>query len=468
MLIQFGPWRPDTAGFEEPGQANDGVSVQLTDAVGMVPAEGAWEAQPTLQFASKSLSSTCYGAFSCTDAVGRVNWFAGTTDNLSRLTSGTTSWAVVGAGTYALTTDDHWSFAQYGNQVFASAVTNDMQFMTLSAGATFADVGGAPPRFRYIAVVKNFLVGASTATDPQRVQWCGIDNPQTWTIDATTFADFQDLLGPGGWNRGIVTGLPGADAAIIQERAVWRMSYVGPPLVWAFDPVEAAHGAVTGGSIVVGGGRVFYRSDDGFFMFDGSTSTPIGHAKVDRWWAEDADATYYESVTAMADPERPLVFWSYRSTNGSYPDHVIVYNWQSGEWSRLEQSAQVLWEARDFTTGAIQPAAFTVEARAAVFTGNNYAASLVTAEYQLSEGRRTFVKEVWPLVEGDLPTTTLEHRKSAVGALTTTSAKSVVSLGFAPFRVEDRYFRLRHDWPKGASWSKIRGAKVIGTVAGRF
>src|SRR4029077_2402588 len=108
----------------------------------------------------------------------------------------------------------------------------------------------------------------------QRVRWSAINNANSWTADPTTLAGYQDLLGEGGWIQKIVGGEQGG--YVIQEHAIWRMTFVGSPLIFQFDKVKTGIGAYAPQSVVSFQGMIFFLANDGFYMFDGSNIIPIG------------------------------------------------------------------------------------------------------------------------------------------------------------------------------------------------
>lgn len=465
-LYTFGPWRPD---LTDVAQLDDTGSLRLTEATNVVPGMGCFHPQASPSIVTHALGATCQGAFACKDSAGDVNWFAGTASNIKRIYTNTATWTTVGVG-YGLQPEDRWEFVQWGNQLFATAVTDPLQFISLTVGASFAAVGGAPPRFRHIGVVKNFMVGCGTATDPQRVQWCGLNNPQTWTVDTTTMADFQDLLGSGGWNQGIVVGLAGADAVIMQEHSVWRMMYVGLPLIFQFDQVESARGAIAAGSIVQSAGYAFYYSDDGFYQFDGTTSKPIGTGKVDAFFSANVNTSQFDHMSAVSDVDRSLVMWSYQSTAGVNPNRILVYNWQVDEWTLIEQNCDLLWRSlRRHSTplGTPDLAIFDTSDKAATLTAAALSPRIITAEYQFNPNGRTLVTQLYPLIESGSPRTYVSHRSNVTRALTTEPSVAMNAQGFAPLRVDDRLLRFQQDMVAGTVWDKWRGFKLIHYATGQ-
>lgn len=393
---------------------------------------------------------------------------------------------------------DRWNFVQYGNTVYATNFADPIQFYILGAGQSFQDAVGSPPRARYLASVKNFLVAVNTNDPvdgfrPQRVQWSGIDAPDLWTPNATTQSDFQDLLGDGGWNQGIVPGLAGADAVVFQERAVFRMTYVGTPFVFQFDQVEGVRGTPAPGSICQVGGFVFYLGEDGFYEFDGATSRPIGQGKVNRTFLADLNPLGNYRIWSAADINKKLVFWSYPSGTADGCDKIIVFNWTTEEWGLLSVSTQVLFrtlsigytledldkfgpldtlpsslDSRQWVGGVLQLSAFDERNQMAHFSGPSMQAILTTKEVRLAELRRGQITQVWPLVDlsaATAPATvSTGHRTRPGDAVTYTPAGAMNSVGFCPQRVNDNFLRFKVTLPQG--WSRGQGVDVRATTVG--
>ena len=454
-IVQFGPWRPDL-----PPLGNDG----LLTATGVVPDVGSYEPYPQPVTVTESISGTCIGAFACLDSAGQARWFAGEADKLWHLNSTSVSisvWTdVSGGGGYATTSEEFWSFAQFGDLVFAANFNDDLQVFSMTSAAVFSTVGGQAPRARYLGVVKGFLVAVNVfdadGARPQRVRWSGLEQPTSFTVAAVTQSDFQDLLGPGGWNQGIVAGL--------------ITDLVGPPLVFSFDPVEGVRGSPAPRSIVQSGGFAFYYGEDGFYQFDGVTSTPIGNSKVDDFFAADVDAGKYDRITAVADVQRKLVFWHYVSgvSPTGQPDHILAYNWETAEWSLLVADGERIWRTRRLTApvGNTEVGLFSVAHRAQTFTGGAMAATLVTGERQPSPQHRTFITQAWPLLEGGTPIVAIGRRDTQDATVSFETGTQINALGFCPQRVDARYVRYELSLSASASWSRVQGLRIIGVERG--
>jgi hypothetical protein len=74
---------------------------------------------------------------------------------------------------------------------------------------------------------------------------------------------------------------------IFQESRITRMDYRGGNVVFSFRRIEDNRGAVQGKNVIQVGNLVYFLSEDGFYVTDGSSSKPIGANKVDRFFYND-------------------------------------------------------------------------------------------------------------------------------------------------------------------------------------
>lgn len=472
-------------------------------AVWTVPvAAPATHRQPVVFGSQTRVKLTGNGIF---DGIEQITTFGGVTITVPQdtVSGGHVRFGLSGILTtplaYHVDSIGRWSFVQYGETVYAADYVDPIQFYVLGAAQRFGDAPGDPPKCRYLASVKNFLVAVGTddpidGPRPQRVRWSGIDAPESWTPSATTQADFQDLLGDGGWNQGIVPGLAGADAVVFQERAVWRMTYVGTPFVFQFDQVEGVRGTPAPGSICQVGGFVYYYGEDGFYEFDGATSRPIGQGKINRTFFSDLNNLGHHRIWSAADINKKLVFWSYPSGTSDGCNKIIVFNWTTEEWGLLSVSTEVLLrtlsigytledlnkispsidllpvslDSRQWVGGVMQLSAFDERHQLAHFSGPAMSAELITKEIRLSEMRRGQVTQVWPLVDlsgSQTPATVSIGHRTRPGDNTTYSvAGAMNSVGFCPQRVNDNFMRFKVSLPQG--WAKAQGVDVRSTEVG--
>lgn len=493
-MVPFGEWLPDQPDLENPG------AITMTNVVPKTETSYA----PALALASvtSALTARCQGAIYLRTTGGTTEGFAGDASKLYIHDASHDFTDVSKGGGYTTAADERWTFTIFGQAILATNLHDAIQVYTASV---FADLSAAAPKARYLTRVRDFIMVANTndttyGAQPQRVWWPAIDAPSNWpvpgTISAAAFqSDFQDLLGEGGWNQGLVSGLAGADVAIFQERCIWRGQYIGPPAIFSFQVVESARGTPAPGSIISVGPVVYYLADDGFYVFDGAQSVPIGQNKVDRtFWAE-VDQAYLYRITSAADPLNKIIYWAYPGpqNSGGTPNRILAYHYALGRWTRIEQDVEFLVQAmtlgytleqldafgtletlpfsldsRAWTGNRLNLAAFMTSHKLGLFSGAALEATMDTREAQFNPKGSAHISRVWPIVDTLSAAVAVGSRDRVADSVTWTSSTSMTSTtGSCPLRSTGRYQRARVTIPAGAFWHNAQGVDVEVRPAGR-
>lgn len=474
MIIPFGEYAPDLPD----------LGAQATTAKNVIPHANGYKPLKTLVVYSDPLTAYCRGAFACKDKDGASYSYAGDETNLYKLSD--TTYTDISGKTYACSTDSYWEFLKWGNKVIATNFDNTMQVLTLG-GSTFSALASTAPKARHIAVVRDFVVTGNTwdgsdGNVPNRVRWSGFGDESTWTVSATTQADYQDLQGNGGWVQAVVGGQE--RGIILQERAIWSMVYVGTPTVFQFDKLEE-RGAFAERSVVAVGERIFYLAEDGFYMFVGGQSVPIGANKVDQTFLDDFDAAYKYRMVGAADPTRKIVMWIYPGaghTSGR-PNKAIIYDWANSKWSYAEFDVEFIFasmslgytldgldsvsasvdalpeslDSRSWMGGVVQFSAFDSSHQLANFSGDPMSAVLETAEYQAIDGKTAEISYIRPIVDGGTHTVQVGTRMKQSDTVTWSAASSENGSGTCPVRANSRYHRARVNI--SGSWTDAVGVE---------
>ncbi len=479
-MIPVGEWRPDLPALDNPGS---------TEAKNVIPAANSYRPFPSLVQYSNALPARAQGAFGCKDGAGIGANFAGTATRLYKLNgiSWTDATRLVG-GNYATGLDDGWAFAQFGDLVIAVNYVDAPQKFQLGVGTNFSALGGTPPNARFVATVRDFVVLGRIAGFPNRVKWSGINNPETWSVSPTTQSDQQDLP-DGGWVQGIVGGETGL---VFQERAIQRMTYVGSPLVFQFDKISRELGASIEGSVAGHHDIAFFAHASGFYAVTGAQQLrAIGDQKVDRHFWNDLDQNYLYRVSAVIDPVNKLYVISYpgEGNSGGTPNKLLVYNWTLDRWSRCEVNVEAIYagisqagytlDGLDAVSSSLDGLAFSLDSpvwtgvgrlflagfdtshRLGYFSGVNMAATVETAEAQITPGRRTFLRSLRPIVDGGAVTVQLGTRDRTTDAASWGVICAVNDHGVCPTRSNARYHRARLNVAAGGSWTHIQGVGDI-------
>lgn len=471
----FGEWLPDMPVLNNPGASNiDGV----------FPMVGHYRPMRSIVAYSNALTARAQGMFSMRDKDGNVTTFAGDVSKLYKLSGQTFNDVSQTAVTYAVSADSFWGWTQFGDEVIATNLTDNVQTFTPGTSTKFADLAGSPPKAKRIATVRDFVVLGYLSTGANRLHWSAQNDSTGWTA-GTNQSDTQTL--PDG--DAVMAITSGEVGYIVQEKAIRRMVYVGLPLVFQIDKLEENRGTRAAGSVVQVGERFYYLGEDGFYEFDGQRSVPIGTQKVDKTFFADMDSTYLFRITGVSDPINKLVIWSYPSTASvdGTPDKLIIFNWVTRTWAQASISCEMVGtnhvagytlEGLDAVSADIDALAFSLDSRAwtggglilaaydtahklSFFTGDTLAATLETAEAQIIPGRRAYVSGVTPLVDTTSATSAAGYRERQGDSVVYTSEASMQYTGECPLEASGRYVRARVKIPAATSWNKAQGVDFI-------
>ena len=486
-MIQFGEWLPDQSDL-----TNGGATV----AKNVISTVKGYRPFQDLAPLSAAADSRIRGLVGTKATNGTINLFAGNGTKLLKYNNSTTALDNVSkSGNYAVSDVEQWRFVQFGNDLIAAGSTSTiLQKYTLGSSSLFADVSGAPSA-KFLTVIKDFVVTANvkySSTDyPRQVRWSQINDASTWTIGSNQ-ADVQELA-----DSGFITGLIGGQSGVVLcEKGIFRMDYVGTPLIFTFQKVSSHGCAYAHSSADLGPNKVFYLSQDGFFMFNGVESLPIGADKVDLFFAEDVSPNYTDRISCVIDPINQVVCWSYSSVASidGNPDKIIMYNYAANRWSLAEISHEFIGQISSppqtlegvaaisasldtlgisldspvFAGGQFAFAA-SKASKVQTFSGSNLAATLETTEFEPATMRRSLVKGVTPIVTkgSSEPTLTVQvgSRSQQTVEPTFTTASSLNSDNSCPVRSNGRYHRVRVN--ASGNWRYALGVDIDAVGMGK-
>jgi len=466
-----------------------------------VPAANGYRNLPDVLPFSGAANKFIRGVFAAKDDAASAAIYVGDENSLYKLDATDSSLEDISKtsdASYSTADGRFWNFVQFGENVIATNYSDPIQTIVAAAGGRFADLGGSPPKARFLAVVRDFVMCGYTndTTDgekPYRVRWSGIGDYDSWAVDADTQADFQDIS-----DMGAVTGLVGGEyATILMGRRSVRAQYVGSPLVFEFDKVQLQRGCKISGSVVSLGRNVFYLSDDGFYVFDGNSSKPIGAEKINKYFLSRFQSNNSARMSAVVDPLRQIVVWSYASVDSGdgTPDELIIYNYATDSWSTanigLDAMASLFTagytvEGLDNISGSLDTLASSLDSevykggefffagskdkKIQTFTGENLDAIVETAEFDLQAGRSSLVNNIIPYVENDsgldLTVTAQVASRNSQNAVVSFGAASTLNAdNFCPVRSSGRYHRVRLNL--SGNWTNVQGIDVDAQVRGR-
>jgi hypothetical protein len=514
-LVPFGEYLPDAPAFSNPGTVT---------ALNVVPRTGsAYGPMPSPVPNSSPLPARVCGSYGYRDSAGHVYNFAGTQQRIYLQITGQTAFADASGPGAPYTTDTppdgYWQMTSFGNRVIATNYTDPVQTYLAGVDSAFSELSTAAPRAKFACVIRDFLMLGNTVDSrdgavPYRLAWPAIGDPTNWPVPGTNIAielqsDYQDLVQT---DLGAITQVVGghlsaADGAALCERGIYRIQYSGSPSIFSFAVAEGASGTDAPLSVVmrrlansngVVNSVIYYLGSDGFYAFDGSSSTAIGAQKVDRTFFADLDVNFLRNVMGTWDPSRKLVLWFYHgaSNNGLF-NRCLIYNWELSRWSLVDLTPiPVEWvEAISYSTGGynldqldvfgnLEQLQFSFDSLA--WTGGNavvawfdsnhvqnfvtgpaMAPTIATTEAQLFPDRRARITGVRPLHDASVPASVAVGTREMVRqTIVYQGAVPENILGNCPQRCTGRYVRFRMTLPAGANFNFLQGVDVAARPEG--
>jgi hypothetical protein len=482
--LQIGDWRPDVADYQQ----------QYSKTITNVVARGdGYGPMRTFQAYADALPAACRGAFVAYNLDGTVSIFAGTATKLYKMSNADLSWDEVTrtvGGNYTLANTDQWQFAQFGDVVIAVNQNDAPQKYTLSSSTDFEVLGGSPPQGKFVAVISQHLVISGILNDPDKIQWSGLNDIETWTL-GTDGADSQNFQDGGG-----VQGVAGGEFGVVfQTQAIRRMVYVGGDITFEFERIVDGEGLVAPYSLINAGARIFFLGSSGFQSITaGQYPVNISKERFYRTFLAEWDNGSPQLMLGANEAESSRVWWFYKTEGAASGlfNRAIGYDWAldrpfyingiSGEYvAALAQPGVTLdgLESLGFTdldamtislddfsaSGGVMLGLFDSSHQLGFLTGANLEATVDTSDYAFD--RRYTVTAQRPITDADEVYGSFSIRQKVSDSVTQTTETAMNSVGFCPHHSDTRMARFRLRIPAGETWTFVTGTEPVAVTTGQ-
>ena len=341
MDIVLGKWQPDQGPFNNQG---------LLVAENALHTPSGWVPFPSPQvFDPTPLPSRGYLLRMEKGSTGAIDVLGYAADEIYSLVPTVVGnpggWTVRSrASGYTTPADGSWRSTSFGNVCVATNYANEMQRLDIAGGGIFADIPAPAPKARYIATVRSqIMVGDTVDSDdgavPFRLRWCQWNKPLVWGYDRRYMSDFQDL-----YDMGNITGLTGgAFVVILLEQGLVRGTFVGPPDIYQFDPVQGQRGCLVPQTVIRSEASTVWWASDGWCSYDGNSVKHIGAGAIDQWFSDQLDKDNTHLMSALADPQNSRLYWLFCGAgNAGFPNRILALSTLTGGWSYGNVEADVL------------------------------------------------------------------------------------------------------------------------------
>lgn len=500
-------WRPDLS---------ENLGGHLIKATNVFPSENGYRPVRSFEAVTDALEGTPLGGLSIRDAAGVARFYVATAENI--FVNVGAAWVSVSPSTdfFSTPSTEVFDFTRYGIGTIATNFNDPVHTLVEGTDTQFRQLiditdadnyldgvvpgGGDPddsdffgPKARWAAEVNNHLVLGYTndnqsGVSPERVAWSRLGDPSKFVPNVDFLANFNDLRGGGAVQQVISSGEYGV---VFQETSVSRMDPGNPVQGFDITTVDQARGALMSGGVIAHGRRVGYIAEDGFYLFDGKGSEPIGIGSVDRTFLRQYNNANKRLVRGIVDKLNKAFVWALplNSADGRVT-RLFSWSWAFKRWSEIEVevnfpvSAEVGGSAIDdsefastlvddltttsvdsteFAAQTLQLGAFDSSNRFAFPTGQALAVLLETSDTVAVAGKRSIVNSVRARFDGDKGGVSMQ-----VGGSQTPGNQAAVFAppvpvnlnGESPTRVNARYHRFRTLAGFGHNVREFNGVEV--------
>jgi hypothetical protein len=474
--VPFGEWMPD-AGI---------LASTAHDIRGVFSYGGRYMPlrQPVRYSINARTVDRCLGHYAAKQSNGQVANFFGDRSRLYRLTDRVMV-DVSRPGGYSADGDAAWKIDQFNNYVIASCRGAPVQILEMGGTSSFLDLGGGAGEADTGGRIGPHFVLAQG----NEIRISAFNNPTDYAPAPDTQAAIAYVDQRGGLCHAIIGGTD--VGAIFQERAISRMAYVGGVTAFDLQQVEANRGCLGPNAVAALGRLFFYASEDGFFIFDGAQSIPIGENKVDRYFADKLNYAYRNRVSCAIDTERKAFMVAFPSGNNPDITERLIYSIPDKRWTHEEYVGQLLlempreavslddevavaalagttnldaisisvdspiWRETRKQWGAIDADRYLV-----LFEGATREAVLWTPTVEMAPGMIGYVSEVMPVTNAPMAGVSAQiawHRHRLDEAAETSGAAAMNIYGACPVRATGRYLRAGVTIAAETEWSEAAG-----------
>jgi hypothetical protein len=279
-----------------------------------------------------SLPSAARGTYSAILVNGERVVVCGTATDLYTLNEGAAPFTWTNrtrlSGPYS--PSGRWSFATFGNDIFATNGVDVTQVLSLAA-PEFVDLAPTPPS-QPVSIVEVSAYGYVFLVETDSYTWRAAVNPFDWTPNIAVGCVQTNLDA----TPGPITGLHRLrdGVAAFKRRSLFMGSFVGPPFFWQFNGISDQVGLMNQDACVEADDVLYFLGPDDFWRFDGATLSRVQN-NLAEWFFRRLDARYMENVLACFDRSTDLIFWHFPTgNNGGRLNEWVALNVRTGKWTK--------------------------------------------------------------------------------------------------------------------------------------
>lgn len=273
------------------------------------------------------------------DGARRIYWAS--TTAIFRLIDNTVTTLVSGKSA------GRWSLEIWGSWLVA---TNDINPpLVCKNTTTMINLANAPARVKIFKKLANHLIAFGVNGDGQTMQWCSMDDIETWTTTPENTAGDLFLRDLDSEVRAVEE--LGNALMVYSVNSVGMVKFIGNPYYFGFDKQVEGIGAV-GKDAICSVNRVHYGlCRKGFFKFDGANYDYIHNPQMYKWFESQINWQNADTTVSFHDESTGFVYWFFDCLDGTR--RGVGYNINSGAWSKFLAPINSAMSKKIFSYGVV-------------------------------------------------------------------------------------------------------------------
>ena len=165
-------------------------------------------------------------------------------------------------------------------------------------------------------------IGTPSTQDDMFIRFSADEDINNYTVEATNTAGTQRLQD----GTKIMGALVAKENILVwTDNALYAMKFVGAPFTFGFEQVGTNCGLIGKNAAIEIDGVAYWMGNNGFFSFDGTVNTLP--CSVEDYVYDDINTTKGQQICAGINNLFTEVIWWYPTTNSSFNDRYVVYNY---------------------------------------------------------------------------------------------------------------------------------------------